>query len=167
VTAFRLLFPTSELAVRPEQRRPKDWAKVIYLEAALAGKITVVTLFLTLSGSLLRHETEPSFCLASLDIGKWPPRSTHRPWGSRIGYTPAHRAERFLCAQSDGRRGPFSSGGSLRVFSWSFFGRRALFGGCKNGSNKGALTTASDAASGGPHMQRAVPHEDVQLGHRI
>jgi len=70
VTAFRLLFPTSELAVRPEQRTPKDWAKVIYLEAAPPGKITVVTLFLTLGGSLLRHETEPSFCLASLDIGK-------------------------------------------------------------------------------------------------
>ena len=39
------------------------------MEAAPPGKITVVTLFLTLGERLLRHETEPSWCLASLDVG--------------------------------------------------------------------------------------------------
>jgi hypothetical protein len=69
VIAFRLLFPRSELVVRPEQRKPKGWAKVIHLEAAPPGKITVVTAFLTLGEPSLQHESEPSLCLASFDIG--------------------------------------------------------------------------------------------------
>ena len=69
VTAFKLLFPTSELAVRPEQRIPQEWANVIYIEAAPPGKLTVVTLFVTAGDLTLAHEPEPSFCLASLDIG--------------------------------------------------------------------------------------------------
>jgi hypothetical protein len=32
--AFRLLFPTSELAVRPEQRKPDQWRKVDFIEPA-------------------------------------------------------------------------------------------------------------------------------------
>jgi hypothetical protein len=69
VIAFRLFFPRSELAVRPEQRKPKDWAKVMFIEAAPAGKLTMISLFVTLGDITLRHETEPSFCLASLEIG--------------------------------------------------------------------------------------------------
>ena len=34
VIAFQLVFPTSELAVRPEQRIPKEWKNVIFIEAA-------------------------------------------------------------------------------------------------------------------------------------
>jgi hypothetical protein len=69
VIAFRLLFPPSELAVRPEQRVPNEWANVVYIEAAPPGKLTVLTLFVTVGDVVLRHESEPSFCLASLDIG--------------------------------------------------------------------------------------------------
>lgn len=69
VIAFRLVFPSSELGVRSEQRRPKEWARVVHVEAAPPGKVTVVTLFVTAEDVLLRHESEPSFCLASLDIG--------------------------------------------------------------------------------------------------
>jgi hypothetical protein len=69
VTAFKLVFSTQELAVRPEQRVPSEWSKVIYIEAAPPKKLTVVTLFVTVGESTLTHESEPSFCLASLDIG--------------------------------------------------------------------------------------------------
>lgn len=69
VIAFRLIFPTSELAVRPEERDPSKWQKVIHIEAAPPGKITVLTLCITRGDLVLRHESEPSFCLASLDIG--------------------------------------------------------------------------------------------------
>lgn len=69
VVAFKLLFPTSELAVRPEQRRPKQWQGVMHIESAPQGKVTVVTLFVTEGAPTLKHESEPSFCLASLPIG--------------------------------------------------------------------------------------------------
>ena len=69
VIAFRLFFPISELAVRPDQRKPKDWAKVIFIEALPEGKLTVISLFITLEDIALQHESEPSFCLASLNIG--------------------------------------------------------------------------------------------------
>jgi len=69
VIAFRLIFPSSELGVRPEQRKPEEWARVVYIEAPPQGKVTVVTLFITAEDVLLTHESEPSFCLASLEIG--------------------------------------------------------------------------------------------------
>jgi hypothetical protein len=67
--AFRLAFPTSELAVRPEQRAPEQWRKVFYVEAAPPGKLAMLTVFVTIGDLALTHESEPSFCLASLDIG--------------------------------------------------------------------------------------------------
>jgi hypothetical protein len=70
VVAFRLVFPTSELAVRPEQRGKKAWKNVVFIEAAPPGKMTVVTLFVTLGDVLLRADSEPSFVLASLTIGE-------------------------------------------------------------------------------------------------
>jgi hypothetical protein len=69
VVAFKLIFPTSELAVRPEQRRTKLWEGVLYIEPAPPGKVTITTLFVTKDASMLKHESEPSFCLASLAIG--------------------------------------------------------------------------------------------------
>lgn len=69
VIAFRLLFATSELAVRPDQRKTKEWRGVVHVEAAPPGKVTVATLFITNGDFDLRHETEPYFTLASLDIG--------------------------------------------------------------------------------------------------
>jgi hypothetical protein len=68
VVAFRLLFPTSELAVRPEQRSPKDWKEVIFLEPAPPGKLSIATLFVTSGDRILRHESEPSLCLAALKV---------------------------------------------------------------------------------------------------
>lgn len=70
VVAFRLIFPTSELAVMPDQRTPSQWKKVIHIEAAPLGKVTVLTLFITVGDVDLRHASEPSLCLASLDIGQ-------------------------------------------------------------------------------------------------
>lgn len=69
VIAFRLLFPTSELTIRPDQRIPSQWKNVIHIEAAPAGKVTVFTLFITIGDFAMQHESEPSFCLASLNIG--------------------------------------------------------------------------------------------------
>jgi hypothetical protein len=69
VVAFRLLFPTSELAVTPEMRKPKEWKDVIYIESAPPGKLTVLTLFVTVGEPALAHESEPSFRLACFDIG--------------------------------------------------------------------------------------------------
>src|SRR5205823_983211 len=57
-----------ELAVRPEQRNA--WKNVVYIEAAPPGKLTVVTLFIVTSEAILRHENEPSFCLAHLKISE-------------------------------------------------------------------------------------------------
>lgn len=66
--AFRLVFPTPELAVRPEQRSADQWRKVVYIEAAPPGKLTVLTVFITDGDGTPAHETEPSFCVASLPI---------------------------------------------------------------------------------------------------
>lgn len=68
VRAFQLIFPTSELAVRPDQRQLKDWQNVIHIEAAPLGKLTVISLFITQGEVALAHESEPSFCLASLNL---------------------------------------------------------------------------------------------------
>lgn len=69
VVALRLIFPTSELAVREEQRKPSEWEKVVHVEAAPPGKVTIITLFITHGDMALKHESEPSFRLASLKIG--------------------------------------------------------------------------------------------------
>jgi hypothetical protein len=69
VVAFRLVFQTSELVVRPDQRKGKNWKNVIHIEAAPAGKLTVITLFITLGQMHLKHESEPSYLLASFDVG--------------------------------------------------------------------------------------------------
>lgn len=69
VIAFRLIFPTTELAVASDQRAVTEWAEVIHIEAAPAGKLTVLTLFITSEDVVLKHESEPSLCLASLDVG--------------------------------------------------------------------------------------------------
>lgn len=69
VVAFQLIFPTSELAVRPEQRQAKLWDRVLHIESAPPGKVTIITLFITKGAPMLKHEFEPSFCLVSLAIG--------------------------------------------------------------------------------------------------
>ena len=69
VVAFQLIFPTTELAVRPEQRTAKLWERVLYIESALPGKVTIITLFVTKGAPTFKHESDPSFCLASFAIG--------------------------------------------------------------------------------------------------
>ncbi len=69
--AFRLFFPTSELAVRLEQRQPDQWREVVFIEPAPPGngKLTALTLFVTNGDVEPKHDFEPSFRLASLAIG--------------------------------------------------------------------------------------------------
>ena len=69
IVAFHLYFPTSELGVSPKQRVSDEWKDTIYVEAGPSGKITIITLFITVGEPKLTHETEASFVLASLDIG--------------------------------------------------------------------------------------------------
>lgn len=120
VIAFQLVFPTSELAVRPEQRIPKDWKNVIFIEAAPPGRLTVLTLFVTVGDIVLTHEFEPSFCLASLDIG-----------GGRYAQLIAHGDPEKDLPQllehsvAEARRQAESSGIAIPDSSYGyFFGRR-------------------------------------------
>lgn len=69
VQALQLVFTSSQLAVSESQRPNKKWKDVTYIEAPPEGKLTVVTLFVTKGDIKLIHETEPSFWLASLDLG--------------------------------------------------------------------------------------------------
>jgi hypothetical protein len=68
--AFRLLFPMSELAVSPAQRRPTEWDRVFFLQALPPPHMTVVTLFVTAEDVSLRYESLPSIPLVSMDIGQ-------------------------------------------------------------------------------------------------
>lgn len=70
VKAFQLVFPTSELAVKPETRTSKLWKDVIYIESAPPKKLTVLTLFITQGEPRLIADPEPSFRLACYDIGR-------------------------------------------------------------------------------------------------
>jgi hypothetical protein len=73
VVAFKLCFPEMELAVRPDQRKSKQWQKeILYVDLRKRlppGWMTVVTLFVTIGDVHLRHEPEPSVCFGSLDMG--------------------------------------------------------------------------------------------------
>ncbi|HEY6618725.1 MAG TPA: DUF5677 domain-containing protein [Steroidobacteraceae bacterium] len=66
--AFHLFFPTSELAVRPNQRPVDQWQHVIFIEPAPRGQMVNVTLFITAGDPELRAEHGPSCRLASLSI---------------------------------------------------------------------------------------------------
>lgn len=69
IPAFRLIFLSSELAVKPEQRLSQNWKDVIHIEAGPPGKLSMLTLFITQGDINLSHSSQPSFCLASLDLG--------------------------------------------------------------------------------------------------
>jgi hypothetical protein len=80
VIAFHLLFPTSELAVMPAQRKPDKWKGTIFIHAhdnyghlspdpAPAGKMIAVTLFITEGNQHVKFDPEPSVYLASFEIG--------------------------------------------------------------------------------------------------
>jgi hypothetical protein len=69
VVAIHLYFPTSEIVVPPELRKASKWKNVIFIEAGPPGKMTIVTLFITTGNLNPIHESEPSFVLASFEIG--------------------------------------------------------------------------------------------------
>jgi hypothetical protein len=72
VAAVRMLFPTSELAVEPEQRVGKVWrTNKLAIEAAPigSGKLTAVTLFVSDEDVALKHRFERSQHFASLPLG--------------------------------------------------------------------------------------------------
>ncbi len=69
VTAFRLLFPTSELAVRPDQRTNGAWRETRFIEPAPEGKIVCVSVFLSQGSTSPRHESEWSEPLGSFEVG--------------------------------------------------------------------------------------------------
>lgn len=68
VVAFHLYFLGSELAVRPEQRKHKDWASVLHVEGPSSGSMVTVTLFVTSGDLLLEADGRPSLHLASLQL---------------------------------------------------------------------------------------------------
>jgi len=68
ITAFHLVFPTSELAVRPEQRPPETWSNMVFIEPAPRGQMVLVTLFVTAGDPALEPKPGPSLRLASLAI---------------------------------------------------------------------------------------------------
>jgi hypothetical protein len=69
-TAFRLYFLSSELAARPEQRSTDKWRDpVLFLESALPGQMTTVTLFVT-NGDVEVAPESKRFRLACLTIGQ-------------------------------------------------------------------------------------------------
>jgi hypothetical protein len=68
VTAFRLLFPTSELAVRPDQRTNKGWVGTRFIQPAPEGKIVCVSVFLSRGSTSPRHESEWSEPLGSFEV---------------------------------------------------------------------------------------------------
>jgi hypothetical protein len=70
ITALHLVFPTSELAVRPEQRSPKIWNGVIYIPAAPPGQMVLVTLYVTVGDLILAPGGATSLRLASLVVDK-------------------------------------------------------------------------------------------------
>jgi hypothetical protein len=72
VIAFRLLFFTSELAVRPGQRLTKTWKDTVFIEAALpdSGRLNVVTFVVTKDDPDLRHDSQAGVRLASLPLNE-------------------------------------------------------------------------------------------------
>jgi hypothetical protein len=68
VMAFKLLFPSSELAVLPAKRRAAQWKDTVLIGAAPAAYMTVVNLSIT-KGQQLNFDPGPTLCLASLDMG--------------------------------------------------------------------------------------------------
>jgi hypothetical protein len=135
VMAFRLIFPTSELAVNPDQRPPKKWKNIIFVEAAPigSGKMVVANLFVTNGDITLRHESEPSIWLASLEMtdGRRAQLVVH---GEAEGDFP-HLLDNGLkesCAQAEQAGIKLPSGGYGYFFGESSEGWRFLIGGRLN-----------------------------------
>jgi hypothetical protein len=68
IMALHLFFPPSELIVRPELRKQKDWRGVIFIEPAPPGNVTVATLFICEGEKNITFGTSPGFCLAAMKI---------------------------------------------------------------------------------------------------
>ena len=70
VTAFRIFFIPSELAVTPSMRSAKQWRGVVFVEGPQPGSISVATLFITRGEPVLNYEGGPSLTLASFPLPK-------------------------------------------------------------------------------------------------
>ncbi len=68
--AFRLVFPTSELAVRPDLRTKKKWSGTVFIEAApeSSDAMTVISLVVAPGRSTIDVGHSPSFVLAELPL---------------------------------------------------------------------------------------------------
>lgn len=66
--AFRLVFAKSDLVIHPDLRSGRKWKNVIFIEAPPEHKLTIISLFIMEGDLTLKHESEPSFCLASFDL---------------------------------------------------------------------------------------------------
>lgn len=84
-TAFRLLFPTAELAVEPHQRTGKAWGarkNILYIDAAPLGEMVVVSLLIsTAKIENFKGEASPVLHLASFSLSD-----------GRFAYVLAHHA---------------------------------------------------------------------------
>ena len=70
VAAVQLIFPTSELALRPEQRATPTWKNIIFIEAARAGSgdVVAVTIFIASGDIAVMAGSGPSVRLALLPL---------------------------------------------------------------------------------------------------
>ena len=70
VVAFRVAFPTSELAVELEARDPSKWKGTYFFEAGPlgSGMMTVATVLLTQEDGPVTYEDHPSVHVASLPL---------------------------------------------------------------------------------------------------
>ena len=70
VVAFRMAFPTSELALDPQVREPSNWKKTHFFEAGPmgTGMMTVATVLLTQEDAPVTYEDHPSVHVASLPL---------------------------------------------------------------------------------------------------
>lgn len=69
IIAFEIIFLTSELAVRPNQRLGKRWRETTFIEAGPSGACTAVAVFITVGQVVVQSKDVPLFTLAQSDLG--------------------------------------------------------------------------------------------------
>ena len=130
--AFRLYFPTSELAVLPEQRPVDEWREVIFIEPAPAGngKLTALTLFMTDGDVEPRHRVRAELSLGLL--GNWTQHVRPASGSCRArGKNPEdHREEDSRSSISNAHFWAGDAGKHLHIRARPLGGRLSLFSRC-------------------------------------
>lgn len=68
--AYRLIFHSGSIRVKPLQRNTKLWKKpLIYIEDPPSDKLTIVTVFIAKGNKKLSHSTEKSYVIAIFELG--------------------------------------------------------------------------------------------------